>query len=110
VDFFEVAERKGFTLAQDRPSRDAWIYSAAPNRYLTYWLHVYTDGSALLTWEYAITDYLVSRSVQLGSSETLNLFMFPVEDLRGAQDPAWLTGAIDSVEAQLQSLDFLNPE
>jgi hypothetical protein len=76
---------------------------------MTYWLHVYADGSALLTWEFAITDYLVSKSVQLGSSEALNLYMFPATDQRGPQDPAWLAAALDSVEAQLQSLDFLNP-
>jgi hypothetical protein len=109
MDFLDAAGRLGFAISQDRASRGVRIFSAQPNLYLTYWLHVYTDGSALLTWEFAITDYLLSKGIQLGSSEALNLFMFPAEDHRGPQDPAWLTGAIDRVEALLQSVDFRRP-
>ena len=110
ADFLEAAQRLGFSLAQDRTSRGALIYRARPNRYMTRWLHVYEDDTALLTWEFAVTDYLLARGIQLGSSEILNLFMFPVEDQRGPQDPGWLIGALDGMEAQLQDLDFLNPE
>lgn len=81
-----------------------------PNRYLTYWVHAYDDGSALFTWEFAVTDFLLDRGIQLGSSEALNLFMFPREDERGSQDAAWLAGAIDRTEARLRSINFADPE
>src|SRR5688572_2764281 len=109
VDFLETVERYGFEPAQDRPQRGVRTYTVQPNRFLTYWLHVYEDATALLTWEFAVADYLLERGIQLGSSESLNLFMFPVEDERGPQDPAWLTHALDQVEARLRSVDFAEP-
>jgi hypothetical protein len=110
VDFFEALAGFGFEPAQDRPSRGARVFSARPNRYLTYWLHAYEDGSALFTWEFAVTDYFLERGIQLGSSESLNLFMFPVEDDRGPQDGAWLAGALDRAEARLRGVNFLDAE
>jgi hypothetical protein len=107
VDFSQDLDRLGFTSSQDRPGRGVRTYSARPNRYLTYWVHAYEDGSALFTWEFAITDYLLSKGIQLGSSETLNLFMFPVEDDRGPQDPAWLAHVIEMAEARLRSVDLV---
>jgi hypothetical protein len=110
VDFREALDRLGFGLSQDRASRGVQTYAARPNRYLTYWVHVYEDGSALFTWEFSITDYLLVRGIQLGSSETLNMFMFPVEDDRGPQEPAWLAHAIEMAEARLRSVDFVSAE
>jgi hypothetical protein len=109
MEFFQALAHLGFTLSQDRRSRGFQTYSAAPNGYLTYWVHVYDDGSALFTWEFAITDYLLERGMQLGSSETLNTFMFPVEDQRGPQDAAWLAHVIETTEAQLRSVDLASP-
>jgi hypothetical protein len=107
MDFLEALRHLGFGPSQDRPARGVRTFSASPNRYLTYWVHVYDDGTALFTWEFAITDYLLTRGIQLGSSETLNTYMFPVEDQRGPQDPAWLAHAIEMVEANLRSIDLL---
>ena len=110
MDFMETAERFGFKAEQDRPGRGVRTYAARPNRFLTYWLHVYDEGSALLTWEFAVTDYLLERGIQLGSAESLNLFMFPSQDDRGPQDAAWLTHALDQAEARLRSVDFADPD
>jgi hypothetical protein len=110
MDFLETLERNGFKPEQDRPGRGVRTYAARPNRFLTYWLHAYEDGSALLTWEFAVTDYLLERGIQLGSAESLNLFMFPVQDERGSQDAAWLTHALDQAEAKLRSVDFTDPD
>jgi hypothetical protein len=110
VDFNEALQGFGFELSQDRASHGLQTYAASPNLYLTYWVHVYEDGSALLTWEFAVTDYLLTRGIQLGSSESLNLFMFPREDERGLQDAGWLAGAMDRVDATLQNVDFANPQ
>jgi hypothetical protein len=110
VDFLEALTGLGFQPSQERPSRGSRTYVAQPNAYLTYWVHVYDDDSALFTWEFAVTDFLLERGVQLGSSETLNLFMFPQEDERGPQDAAWLVASIDRAEARLRSIKFADPE
>jgi hypothetical protein len=109
MEFFEALQELGFTPASDRPSRGARSFTYRPNAFLTHWVHVYEDGTALFTWEFAITDYLLERGLQLGSSETLNLFMFPVEDDRGPQDAAWLAAAIDRAEARLRSVNLVEP-
>ena len=110
MDFLEALTELGFRPSQERPSRGVRTYLAEPNGYLTYWVHVYDDGSTLFTWEFAVTDFLLERGLQLGSSETLNLYMFPREDERGPQDPAWLAAAIDRAEARLRSIKFVDPE
>ncbi|HEX2069037.1 MAG TPA: hypothetical protein VHH54_02400 [Actinomycetota bacterium] len=110
MDFLEALSGLGFQPSQERPSRGVRAYVAQPNSYLTYWVHAYDDGSALFTWEFDVTDFLVERGIQLGSSETLNLYMFPREDERGPQDPAWLASAIDRAEARLRSINFADPD
>lgn len=106
VDFSEALAHHGFRMVEERPSQGATVYSSHPNPYLTYWLHAYQDGTALFTWEFAIADYLLERGIQLGSSESLNLFAFPVSDDRGPQDASWLTHALDEAEARLRSIDL----
>jgi len=110
VDFQEALARLGFELAQDRPTRGVRTYAARPNRFLTYWVHAYDDGSALFTWEFAVTDYLLEHGIQLGSAERLNLFMFPAEDDRGSQDSAWLADALDRADERLRGVKFADPD
>jgi hypothetical protein len=106
MGFEEALERLGFVPSQERLSRGTRAFSSRPNPYLTYWVHTYDDGTALLTWEFAITDYLLERGIMLGSSETLNLFMFPIQDERGPQEAAWLSHAMEAAEARLASVDL----
>ena len=81
VDFDEALIRLGFELAQDRPAKGLRTYAARPNRFLTYWVHAYGDGSALFTW-----------------------------DERGPQDPGWLAEALNHADERLRSVDFANPQ
>ena len=108
MDFQEALAKLGFRLAERRLRVSA--YRSEPNRFLTYWVHADDDGTALFTWEFAIVDYLATKGIQLGSSESLNTFMFPANDERGRQDGAWLVGVLDRTEAQLRSLRFDEPE
>jgi hypothetical protein len=110
MDFAEALRELGFEPARERPARGVRTYTARPNSYLTYWVHVYSDGTALFTWEFAVTDYLLERGIQVGSSESLNLFMFPTEDERGPQDATWLARALDNAEARLRSVDLANAD
>src|SRR3982751_4522302 len=108
--FQEALDRLGVEVAEQRGSRGARVHRAAPNRFLTYTVHAYPDGTALFSWEFAIVDYLAAKGVALGSSESLNTFMFPATDESGPQDPAWLTSVLDRADATLRSLDFAEPE
>jgi hypothetical protein len=110
VEFEEALGRLGFRPAEERTSSDARLYRADPNRFLTYWLHAYPDGTALLTWEFAIADYVATKGMQVGSGESLNLFLYPAQDDRGEQDAGWLAGALDRAEEGLRSLRFDSPE
>ncbi len=110
MGFEEALAGLGFSLADERAGRGARLYRARPNRYLTYTVHAYPDGTALFSWEFAIVDYLAAKGIALGSSEALNTFMFPATDETGPQDPAWLTAALDRAEATLRSLVFADPE
>jgi hypothetical protein len=110
MDFAEALARFGFQPSDERAGREAVLYVARPNRYMTYMVHAYEDGTALFTWEFAIADYLATKGIQVGSDEALNQFMYPRNDDRGPQDGAWLAAAIDRAEAMLASLRFDRPD
>jgi hypothetical protein len=107
--FEDALARHGFRPGAGRPPRGARVYTAEPNRFLTYTVQVLEDGSALFSWEFAVGEYLQTRGIQFGSDETLNQFMFPREDDRGPQDDAWLDGAIERAQAHLASVRFDRP-
>jgi len=108
VSFEDALARHGFEAAENRESHV--LYRSEPNRFLTWQVHAYHDGTALLTWEFAVVDYLGTKGIVLGSSEALNTFMFPATDETGPQEEAWLTSVLDRAEALLESLDFAHPE
>jgi hypothetical protein len=110
VEFEEALRELGFSVAEQRPSGGPRMYAARPNPFLTYWVHVYGDGTALFTWEFAIAEYLAGKGLQVGSSEELNQFLYPRSDIRGAQDAAWLAEAIDHTESLLASVRLADPE
>ena len=111
MEFDEALERFGFRLGEERGfGQGARLYVANPNRYLTYMVHAYPDGSAIFSWEFALGEYLLTKGIQVGSDETLNQFAFPREELRGSQDGTWLTSAIERTEAMLADLRLDRPE
>jgi hypothetical protein len=111
VEFAEVLGRFGFELRESRGfGRDAQLFVAQPNRFLTYTVHAYPDGTAIFSWEFALGEYLLTRGIQVGSDETLNQFAYPREELRGRQDGTWLTSAIERTEGLLADLRFDRPE
>jgi hypothetical protein len=105
VDFEEVLAQLGFREVQER--RGVRFFSASPSDFLTYWVHVQQDGSALFTWEFAIAEYMATLGLQVGSDEHLNTFLFPKDDARGPQDPAWLAAQIERTEAVLRSVSLI---
>jgi hypothetical protein len=110
VAFDEALARLGFHPATGRTPRSVRVFTAEPNRYLTYTVQAFEDGSALFSWEFAVGEYLLTKGIQFGSDETLNQFAFPREDQRGPQDADWLLGCVERAEQQLASLRFDDPE
>ncbi len=106
ASFEEAVRGLGFVL--DREVRGARYFVARPTPFLTYWLHAYDDGTALFTWEFAIAAYAATRGLQVGSDEHLNTFLFPREDSRGPQDPAWVAAQVERAEHVLRSISFLD--
>ena len=58
--FDEALSGFGFHASQGRAPRGAKLFTAEPNRYLTYSMHAYEDGTALFTWEFALGEYLLT--------------------------------------------------
>jgi hypothetical protein len=111
MEFGEALARFGFHPREERGfGRGAQLHVAEPNRYLTYTVHAYEDGTAIFSWEFALGEYLLTKGIQVGSDETLNQFAYPREEIRGLQDGAWLTSAIERTEALLADLRFDHPE
>jgi GrpB-like predicted nucleotidyltransferase (UPF0157 family) len=112
MDFRESLLAHGFRENDERrvASGRSTQYVATPNRFMTYTVHAYEDGTAIFSWEFAIADYLANHRMQIGSDEALNQFMYPREDVRGPQDAVWLDSAIERTELELASLRFDQPE
>jgi hypothetical protein len=112
VDFEEALARLGFHEVSNGMTspRGAHAFTAEPNRYLTYTVQAYPDGTALFSWEFALGEYLRTKGIQFGSDETLNQFAFPREDDRGRQDGVWLSSAVEHAEALLADVRLDRPE
>jgi len=112
MDLVEALAKLGFRPSDERAfgNRDTTLYEARPNRYMTYTVHAFDDGTAMFTWEFALGDYLAGRGLQVGSDEALNQYVFPREDLRGPQDGAWLVGAVERTEAMLSTIRLDRPD
>jgi hypothetical protein len=112
VEFGEALDRFGFARSESPGfgGRGAVTHAATPNRYMTYTVHAYPDGTAIFSWEFALGEYLLAKGIQVGSDETLNQFAYPREDIRGPQDGAWLAAAIEHAEAQLADVRLDRPD
>jgi hypothetical protein len=108
VSFDEALAGLGFQL--DRETRGVRHYRRRPNPYLTYWVQAHQDGTALFSWEFAIAEYAATLGLQVGSDEHLNTFLFPREDVRGPQEPAWLASQLERAEALLRRVSLLDLE
>ena len=110
MEFQEALDRFGFEPETGRSPRGVRVYNAHPNRFLTYSVQIFEDERALFTFEFAIGDYLATKGIQIGSDEALNQFAYPRHDVRGRQDGAWLTSAIEHAEALLADVRLDRPD
>ena len=66
------AHQARFRARHGRTPRGVRVYNAHPNRFLTYTVQAFEDGSALLSFEFALGEYLATKGIQVGSDEELN--------------------------------------
>jgi hypothetical protein len=104
VDFEEALATLGFEPETGRAPRGVRVYNAHPHPFLTYTVQAFEDGSALFTFEFALGEYLATKGIQVGSDEALNQFAYPRQDLRGRQDGAWLSSAVEQAETLLADI------
>jgi hypothetical protein len=92
MEFQEALTTLGFRPSDERAfgNRGTTLYEARPNRYMTYTVHAFDDGTAMFTWEFALGDYLAGRGLQVGSDEALNQFIYPA---RTCADPRTAPGS-----------------
>lgn len=110
MDFEVEVARLGFHNCSKHNGRGGRLMTMEPNRFLTYTLHIYDDGTVLFSWEFAIGEYLQTRGLQLGTDETLSEYLFPRRDERGPQDPAWVRDVVERTEGLLRSVRLDAPE
>lgn len=101
---------RGFAPESGRTPRGVVVWNAHPNRYLTYTVQAFDDGSALFSFEFALGEYLATKGIQVGSDEALNQFAYPRQDIRGPQDGAWLASAIEQAESLLADVRLDRPD
>jgi hypothetical protein len=100
----------GFRPETQRSPRDVRVFTTSPNRFLTYTVQAFQDGTALFSWEFAVGEYLATKGLQLGSDETLNQFIFNRRDDTGPQEVAWVVSQIDKAQTLLASVRLDKPE
>jgi hypothetical protein len=97
----------GFGVLQQR--RDGTRqYTRQTNMYLRWWVTTYPDGTAELTWEFELGEYLRAKAFHVSVQDQLSLLVFPPNEVRGPADAAWLRAEIAKAEEQLRSVDLLN--
>ena len=83
-------------------------YEKKTSRYLVYNVHWNPEETEVLfTWEFAVGEFFDARGMQIGSNESLNLFLFPQFDAKGPPEVSFVAGELDRAEQLLRSLDFL---
>ena len=96
---------EGFQAVQQR--RDgAVVWSKRAHRYLIYWVTVYPNGVAELTWELALGEYFVEKGFTFSAQDELSLFVFPTGEITGTLDDGWVRRTMDQVEQRLRDIDL----
>lgn len=104
--FDDELEALGFRPAGSS-KRGGRLWTLPFNRFLTFTVHDYHDA-VVLTWSFALGDYLEERGFVLGSGETSYHELFPRTDVRLPLDITAVGGEISRVLANLR-LDLGDP-
>lgn len=105
--FEDELEALGF-VEQSSTRRGGTIWQLRFNRHLTFYLHDYRD-SLVMTWSFALGEYLLERGFQVGAGETSFQELYPQADARLAVDMDAVRAEITRVLASLR-FDLADPE
>lgn len=96
----------GFVL-QGASRSGGRMWTLVFNRFLTFTLHDY-DEAAVLTWSFALGDYLVERNWRVGVTDTSTAELYPSHDVRIPLDAHAVRGEVTRVLGTLR-LDLGDP-
>lgn len=95
----------GFEFVQERRGGTVQ-YTLRVHPYLTYWLLAHPDGTAQLSWELALGEYLLSKGMSVSAQDELSLFCYPAKEVEGPLSDEWLAGQVEAVQELLGSVDL----
>lgn len=104
--FDDELEALGFRVA-GQSRRGGRLWTVAFNRFLTFTIHDYHD-EILLTWAFALGEFVEERGFVIGSGETSFHELFPRNDVRLPLDIDAVRGEITRVLTTLR-LDLGDP-
>lgn len=85
-------------------------YALQGNRFLTYYCHVAPDESGgVFSWEFALGEFCVTRGLQVGANDVLNIFLYSEADVPVPPSVASVVAQIDATETRLNSLRLADP-
>ena len=85
-------------------------YALQGNRFLTYYCHVADDESGgVFSWEFALGEFCVTRGLQVGANDVLNIFLYSDAAVAVPPSVASVVAQIDATETRLNSLRLADP-
>lgn len=105
--FDDQLETLGFRVT-GASRRGGRMWTLPFNRFLTFVLHDYQDA-VVLSWSFALGDYLVERGWQSSVTDTSTAELYPQHDVKVPLDIEAVGGELTRVLASLR-LDLGNPD
>ncbi len=106
MTFEDELGEQGFVLLDQRRGGTR-RYTRQSNPFLKWWVMVHADGTAEVTWEFELGEYMKAKGLHVSVQDELSLLLFPSQEVRGPADASWLRSEIEKAERHLQSVDLL---
>jgi hypothetical protein len=106
MTFETELDELGFELLQQRRSGSRQ-YTRRSNPYLRWWVITHGDGTAELTWEFELGEYLKAKGLHVSVQDELSLLLFPSSEVRRRAESGWIQMEIEQAERVLRSVDLL---
>jgi hypothetical protein len=107
MSFETELEDLGFELLQERRGGTRQ-YTRRSNPYLRWFVIAHGDGTAELTWEFELGEYMKAKGLHVSVQDELSLLLFPSDEVRRPAEPGWLQAEIEQGERVLGSVDLLS--
>ena len=98
----------GFELVGGRGGAQRYALRSHP--YLQWWVTLFSDGTAELTWEFELGAYLATKGFHVSVQDELSLLLFPSGERRGPAEAEWLATEMERGLAALGSVDLTGKE